>query len=165
MQKKCVLGGPVAMLAALAVLGCGSSSNHLTKSQYAERANAICQQARTATASARAALDKLPPPKPGSHASAAQLTQAAQAENTESSAMNTVATRLKALGAPATDANLASELSTDFVAIGADEAALGHEAASHNLHAAATAFLSLKGDTDHLGKAAKQLGVNICTRI
>ena len=163
MQKKRVLAGPV--LAALAVVGCGSSSSHLTKSQYAERANAICQQAQTATVSARATIDKLPPPKPGSQASAAQLTQAAQAEDTESVAMKTVATKLRALRAPGTDANLASELSTGFAAIGADEAALGRAAASHNLHAVATAFLRLRGDAHHVGPAATRLGVNTCTQI
>jgi hypothetical protein len=165
MRMRCVHATPVAVLAALAAVGCGSSSNQLTKSQYAQRVNAICQQAETNTASARATLDKLPPPKPGAHVTATQLQQAAQAENTESAAMNTVATKLKGLGTPRTEANLASELSRGFPQIAADEAALGHAAASRDLHAVAAAFLRLRSDSHHLDPAATQLRVTTCTQI
>jgi hypothetical protein len=165
MQKRYVQTAPIAVLAALAVVGCGSSSNHLNKAQYADRANTICKQAATATVSARAALDKLPPPKPGAHMTAAQLAEAAQAENTEAAAMKTVATKIRALGTPSTNANLAGEVSSGFALIAADQAALAHAAASHSIHAIAAAFLKLKGDSHHLDPAVTQLGVNSCTQI
>lgn len=161
MHTRCIQAGAVAMVAALAVIGCGSGSNHLTKSQYVERANAICRQVQGATVSARATIDKLPPPKPGAHLTAAQFAQAAQAENAESAAMTSAASKLRALGLPGNGAHLASEVA----AVGADEAALGRAAQSHDIHAAATAFAQLRADADRLGQAVAALGVNACTQI
>jgi hypothetical protein len=165
MRKRYVRTAPIAVLGALAVAGCGSSSNHLSKAQYARHVNAICQQAAATTVSARATLDKLPPPKPGVHVTAAQLAQAAQAENTESAAMKTVATKVRTLGTPSAGANLAGQLSTGFSLIAADQAALARAAASHSIHAISAAFLKLKGDSQQLDPAVTQLGVHSCTQI
>lgn len=165
MDTRCIQAGTVAIVAALAVVGCGSGSNHLTKSQYVERANAICRQAQGATVSARATLDKLPPPKPGAHVTAAQFAQAAQAENAESAAMTSAASKLKALGLPTNGANLATEVSAGVAAVGADEAAVGRAAQSHDIPAAATAFARLRADADHLGQPVAALGLNACTQI
>lgn len=149
---------------ALAVGACGGNSNHLTKRQYATRAEAICSQAVSATAAARATLHRLPPPRPGLHPTATQLAQAAQAERTEAAATTEAAAKLRALGTPTADANVTKRAIAAIATIGADELALSRAAQSHNTHAVASAFASLHRDSD-LAQPVTQLGIDSCTRI